>query len=256
MGCREGRMPEAASKGAIVRRAALVPTLLLVLLVGVDAGAQGLDLRIGGFYPRLRDCGIPSNVPAEYTLFQDVCELYAVDQNAFDGVYGGIEYNHVVMKNVELAVSIDGSSETFDTFYRDYERPGGGNIFQTLRLQTLPIGLSVRFIPTSKRTRIAPYVGGGIDAVVYEYEEFGDFIDFFDPDFPNSAEIIPDHFVDDGAAFGLHVLAGIRVPVSDDISIIGEARYLWAKTDMDDDFRANEIDLGGLSATAGISIRF
>ena len=130
-----------------MRRAALYPTLLLVLLAGVDAGAQGLDLRIGGFYPRLRDCGIPSNVPAEYTMFQDVCELYAVDKGAFDGVYGGIEYNHVVMKNVELAVSIDGSSETVDTFYRDYERPGGGNIFQTLRLQTLPIGLSVRFVP-------------------------------------------------------------------------------------------------------------
>ena len=61
-----------------VRRAALFPILLLMLLAAVDAGAQGLDLRIGGFLPRTRDCGIPSNQPAEYTLFQDVCELYAV----------------------------------------------------------------------------------------------------------------------------------------------------------------------------------
>ena len=64
---------EAASEGAIVRRAALVPTLLWIVLAGVDVGAQGLDLRIGGFMPRMRDCGIPSSVPAEYTLFQDVC---------------------------------------------------------------------------------------------------------------------------------------------------------------------------------------
>ena len=243
-----------------MRRAALVPSLLVVLLAGVDAGAQGLDLRIGGFYPRLRDCGIPSNVPAEYTLFQDVCELYAVDQNAFDGVYGGIEYNHVVMKNVELAVHIDGSSETVDTFYRDYERPDNrGNIFQTLRLQTLPIGASVRFIPTSKRVRVAPYVGGGIDAVIYEYEEFGDFIDFFDPDLP----IYADHFVDDGVAFGLHAFGGIRIYLNRDFAIVGEGRYQWADTEMGDDFApnvesgfVNRIDLSGWTWTVGLHVRF
>ena len=145
-----------------VRRAALFPILLLILLSAVDVGAQGLDLRIGGFLPRTRDCGIPSNQPAEYTLFQDVCELYAVGEGAFDGVYGGVEYNHVVTKNVEAAIHLDGYSETVDTFYRDYERPGnGGNIYQTLRLRTAPLGVSLRFVPTSKRAKIAPFVGGG-----------------------------------------------------------------------------------------------
>lgn len=242
-----------------MRRAALFPILLLILLATVDAGAQGLDLRIGGFMPRTRDCGIPSSQPAEYTLFQDVCELYAVGEGAFDGVYGGVEYNHVVMKNVEAAIHLDGYSESVDTFYRDYERPGnGGNIYQTLRLRTAPLGVSLRIVPTSKRARIAPFVGGGIDAVFYEYEEYGDFIDFADPELP----IYADAFVADGTAFGFHALGGLRVYVNRDIAIVGEGRYQWATEEMGDDFSPNEpglvntIDLSGWTATLGVHIRF
>ena len=48
----------------------------------------------------------------------------------------------------------------------------------------------------------------------------------------------------------------MRVFVSDDIAVVGEARYLWAEDDMDDDFRGNRIDLGGIAATVGVHIRF
>jgi hypothetical protein len=230
----------------------------MILLLAVDAGAQGLDLHIGGFVPRMRDCGIPSSRPAEYTLFQDVCELYVVDPQAFDGVYGGIEYNHVIMKNVEASVHLDGYSETVDTFYRDYERPGGGNIYQSLRLRTAPLGVSLRLVPTSKRAKIAPFVGGGVDAVFYQYEEFGDFIDFFDPDLA----IYADHFVDDGVAFGMHAFGGLRVYLNRDFAIVGEGRYQWSGKDMGDDFLPNEpgfvnrIDLSGWTWTVGVHVRF
>jgi hypothetical protein len=235
----------------------------LILPFAADARAQGLDLRIGGFLPRLRDCGIPSSQPAEYTLFQDVCELYVpINEGgfdtAFDGVYGGGEYNHVIMKNVELAVHFDYYQETVDTFYRDYERPDGTNIFQSLRLRSAPLGVSLRFVPTSKRVKIAPFVGGGIDAVFYQYEEFGDFIDFFDPDLP----IYPDHFIDDGVAFGAHAFGGIRFYLNRDFAIVGEGRYLWSGKDMGDDFLPNEsgfvnrIDLSGWTWTVGVHVRF
>jgi outer membrane protein W len=244
-----------------VRRAAANITLILLGLAAAAPAvhAQGLDLRVGAFLPRQRDCGVPSNVSAEYTLFQDVCDLYAVGTGAFDGVYGGIEYNHVIMNNVELAVHFDGHSKTVDTFYRDYERPGsGGDIFQTLRLQTAPLGVSLRFIPTAKRHKFAPFVGGGVDAVFYKYEEWGDFIDFFDPDLP----IYNDAFVGEGTAFGVHALGGFRLYVNRDFAIVGEARYQWAKADMNDDFApnaaglVNTIDLSGWTFTGGVHLRF
>jgi len=242
-----------------VRRATLSLTLLALLGAGASrATAGGVDLRIGGFFPRGRDCGIPSSQRAEYTLFQDVCELYFAQPGDFDGVYGGIEYNHVLMDYVELGVHYDYYSRTTDTSYRDYTRPDESEIRQSLRLRVAPLGLTVRLMPTGKNTRLVPYVGGGIDALFYQYEEYGDFIDFNDPSLP----IIADAFVSESTAFGYHALGGLRVYVNRDFAIVGEGRYQWGKDDMGDDFApaepglVNTIDLSGWTFTVGVHVRF
>jgi opacity protein-like surface antigen len=243
-----------------VRRAILSLTALLALLAASasPAFASGFDARIGGFFPRGRDCGIPSNQRAEYTLFQDVCTLYFAQPSDFDGVYGGVEFNQVLTSYVEVGVSYDYYSRTTDTSYRDYERPGGGDIFQSLRLRVAPLGLTVRLMPTSKKAKVVPYIGGGIDALFYKYEEYGDFIDFFDPDLA----ITPDHFVSESTAFGYHALGGLRFYVNRDFAIVAEGRYQWGKDDMGEDFAPNEpglintIDLSGWTATIGVHVRF
>jgi hypothetical protein len=242
-----------------VRRATL--SLILVALVVAGASpalAGGFDARIGGFLPRARDCGIPSNQRAEYTLFQDDCELYFVKPSDFDGVYGGIEFNQVLNSYVEIGVSYDYYSRTTDTSYRDYTHPDGGEIQQSLRLRVSPLGLTVRLMPTGKKAKVAPYIGGGIDALFYKYEEYGDFIDFYDPDLA----ITGDHFVTDSTAFGYHALGGLRVYLNRDFAIVGEGRYQWGKDDMRDDFAPNDpalvntIDLSGWTFTVGVHVRF
>jgi hypothetical protein len=242
-----------------VRRAILSLTLPVLLIAGASgAEAGGFDARIGGFFPRARDCGIPSEQRAEYTLFQDDCELYFVSQSDFDGIFGGAEYSGVVSPYLEVGVHVDGYGRSVDTSYRDYVRPDGSEIFQTLKLTSVPVGVTLRIIPTGKRARVAPYVGGGVDAVFYTYEEFGDFIDFFDPDLA----VVPDHFRSDGVAFGVHAVGGLRVYLNRDFAITGEGRYLWAGDDMGDDFAPNEpglvnrIDLGGWAFTVGLHVRF
>ncbi len=252
-----------------MRRLMLLSLALPALLMAVPsrASASGLDLRIGGFFPRGRDCGIPSAQSAEYTLFQDVCELYVPvgrslnDTNwisELNGVYGGAEFNVVVAPYVEVGVSLDGSSRSVDTSYRDYTRPDGTEIQQRVHLSTLPLGATVRFLPTSKHTRIVPYVGGGVDAIFYHYEETGDFIDFTDP----ALSIVPDTFKDDGAAFGFHAVGGLRVYLNRDFAIAAEGRYQWAGKDMGHDFSpnaaglVNRIDLSGWTATVGLHVRF
>jgi len=257
-----------------VRRATLSLALVAVLLAGGSpAGASGFDVRIGGFFPRGRDCGIPSSRPAEYTLFQDVCELYVPDgtslsdldwKSEFNGLYGGVEFNHVLTDYVEVGVSFDYYSRTVDTSYRDYTWDDGSEIRQQLRLRAAPLGLSVRLLPTSKRAKIVPFVGGGIDAIFYEYEEVGDFVCF--PPASGSCrfdyDVVPDGFKADSAAFGWHALGGLRVYLSRDFAIVGEGRYQWAGDDMGDDFAPNEpglvnrIDLSGWTFTVGLHTRF
>ncbi len=231
-----------------MRRAILSLTLLSFLAAGASrATAGGLDLRIGGYFPRGNE-----------TLFLDDRSLYLVEKSDFYGLYGGIEYNQALTHNVELGISFDGYSQTVDTSYRDYTRPGGGEIFQTLKFNMLPLGVSIRFVPTSKKAKVAPYIGGGVDAIFYQYEEYGDFIDFADPDL----SIYPDAFVSDGTAFGFHALGGLRVYLNRDIAIVGEGRYQWGTDEMDDDFSPNEpglintIDVSGWTATLGVHIRF
>ena len=238
----------------------LLTGLGLILLVASAGRAEagGLDLRIGGLFPRGRDCGIPSAVPAEYTLFQDVCELYFVGKNDFDGVYGGIEFNQVLTHYLEVGVHYDYYSRTTDTSYRNYTRPDGTEIRQSLRLRVAPLGVTIRLLPTSKRHKLVPYVGGGVDALFYEYEEYGDLIDFSDPTLP----IRSDRIVDDSTAFGVHALGGFRAYLNRDFAIVGEGRYQWGKHDMHGDFSpnapglVNTIDLGGWTFTVGLHVRF
>lgn len=230
-----------------MRRVQAVLILGIVTVAGLPtpAAAGGLDLRIGGFKPN-----------ADSALFRDDSELYTVDKGDWKGIYGGVEYSFGVAENFELGFHIDGYGRTVDTAYRDFTRPSKREITQSLKLQTVPMGLTLRFVPRPGRGEITPYIGAGADLVYWNYEEVGDFIDFDDP----GLRVIGDHFAADGTAPGLHAVAGLRVPVGYDFSIVGEVRYLWVKDDMGGDFGSyrgpDKLDLSGPSATLGVNVRF
>ena len=235
-----------------MRRATAFPTLALaaaaLLAAAAPSHAAGLDLRIGAFLPR-----------ADSNLFTDAEELYGVDRRSdFTGLTGGIEYDAQLADNVELGFSLDGFGRTRDTSYREFVRPDGSEIRQALRLNIVPLGVTLRLVPTSRRATLAPYLGVGADLIYWRWREIGEFIDFRDPDFP----IVEDSFRADGWTGGLHVSGGLRVALNRDLSVVGEARYQWAKTEVGDDFApiepgfVNEIDLSGLSVTVGVHVRF
>ncbi len=228
-----------------MRRATIVLTLLFVSAFPPVARAGSLDLRVGGFFPR-----------ADSNLFRDDAELYQLadgsplEKSDWTGWTGGIQFNQAVGRFVELGFSIDVYDRSLHTAYRDFVTESGRDILQTLQLDIVPVGFQVRLGPT--RRGLSPYIAGGVDLFFYKYEEFGDFVDFDDPSTP----IIADSFVSEGVAPGFHVAGGVRVPIGDDFALVGEGRYQWAKDDMGDDFRGNEIDLGGASATIGFNLRF
>lgn len=226
-----------------MRRLMAVCTLgLCASLLPVESRAAGLDVRFGGFFPR-----------ANSSLFHDDSALYTVSKSDWDGFTAGVEGNFILTRNVELGLSVDGYGRHVDTEYRGYEHENGAPIQQTLKLDTAPIGFTLRFVPTSRRAKIAPYVGVGGDLVIWRYREIGDFVDFFDPSLP----VVSDSFESSGAAFGLHAAGGLRVSLNEDISIVGEGKYQWAKEkDMGEDFRGLELDLSGWTATIGVHVRF
>jgi len=239
-----------------VRRTIMSLTLPALLVAGAGrASAGGLDLRVGAFFPKGGE-----------TLFQDLNDLYTpngseargVTGRDFNDAFGGVEYNTVLTRNVEFGVHLDGYGHSLDTSYRHYTLPSGDEIRQQLKLDMVPLGVTLRLVPTSRRARVAPYVGGGVDMVFYDYQEQGNFIDFYDPTHP----ILSDRFKDNGVAFGVHGVAGVRVYLNHDFALVAEGRYQWAKKDMGHDFAPNapglinRIDLSGPEVVVGVHVRF
>jgi opacity protein-like surface antigen len=217
-----------------------VLVLGLLMAVPQSARASGLELRLGAFQPS-----------ADSILFDDDDVLYGTQDSDWLGFHGGLEFSFDAGPNVELGVHVDGHGRTLNTSYLDFVHENGREIRQDLKLAIVPVGASIRLLPAGRRARISPYVAAGVDLVAYRYEEIGEFIDE-----ANDFEIVDDHFIDDGAAFGFHAAAGLRVRVNYDFSITGEVKYLKAEADMGDDFGGNKIDLGGVGATIGFNIRF
>src|SRR5262245_39233349 len=158
-----------------MRRIVLVAALGALGLAAVpgtvDAG--GFELRAGAFFPR-----------ADSNLFDDTEELFGTEKSDWVGFQWGGEYSFGLTRHVELGFHVDGYTRTLDTSYVDFTRPSGQEIFQTLNLDIIPAGATVRYVVNPGRGEITPYVGVGADAVFYEYEEFGDFIDFFNDNLP------------------------------------------------------------------------
>jgi opacity protein-like surface antigen len=234
-------------KRALAATAAAIT--ISILASASSASAGNLQLRVGGFFPRV-----------DSKLFADDTSLYATDASGrpvkksdWTGVAGGAEYSSPLGRNVELGFHIDGYGRALDTFYNDYARPSGGEIRQTLTFSEVPVGFTVRFIGGGKHSAVRPYVGAGADVIFWQYDEEGSFIDFADDSFP----IIDDHFRAKGAALGGHVAAGLRVALSHDVGLTAEGRYLVGpKKEMGDDFSRNQIDLSGASATVGFYVNF
>jgi opacity protein-like surface antigen len=222
-------------------RTVAVLALGALAIVPLPSAASELDLRIGGFFPR-----------AESNLFRDDSELYTVENDDWRGLTGGVEFRFRVAPSFYVGLNLDGYGRTVHTHYREFTRESGREVTQSLKFNVVPLGASVRWLPRDGRRDTSPYLGAGVDLFFYKYEEFGDFIDFESEDL----DILADSFVSEGTAPGFHVLAGLRVPVTDDFSLVGEGRYQWARTDMGDDFRGNRLDLSGLSVTFGASVRF
>lgn len=217
-------------------------------LVPLQAAAGSVEVRLGAFLPR-----------ADSSLFADTADLFGTQKSDWRGFSGGLEFAGELAPNVELGVHVDGYSRSLDTSYREFTRPSGREIQQTLELTMVPVGLTLRLVPGQRHAFVRPYVGGGVDLIFWKYEEFGDFIDF---DSAN-LDIVADAFQSDGVKVGFHAVGGLRLRLSDDFSLTGEARYQFGgRPVMGDDFEArgpgleNKLDLNGASFTAGINLRF
>lgn len=200
----------------------------------------------------------------ESGFWDDTADVFTLAPSDFDDVLVGVSFVRSVSHQVEVGFNADFFGETVRSSYRDFVDSAGFSILHDTELSIVPVTVDVRFVPGG-RFRERPggrrvpkplfYVGVGAGFSFWEYEEFGDFLDFtFDP-----PEIFYDRFQDDGAALEIHALAGVEIPISRRTNLLIEGRVSSSDDDLGGDFSGlaeREIDLSGSAIYGGVSFAF
>jgi len=228
----------------------LISATLLALVVlgifgsGVASAQQQVSFSVGGFSPRSEDARTNSDV-----LVNNL-DFLAFRISDFGGPVFGAEYVGALGDNFDAGLGVGFYQRTVPTVYTDFTNSNGSEIEQDLKLRVVPFTATVRWLPMGHHNGVEPYIGAGVGVFNYRYSESGQFL-------ATDRSIFRGTFVGSGTATGPVILGGIRVPVGS-WAVGGELRYQSAegKLPADQDFAGSKIDLGGITYTFTINIRF
>jgi outer membrane protein W len=228
----------------------LITASLLALVVlgifgsGVASAQQQVSFSVGGFSPRSEDARTNSDV-----LVNNL-DFLAFRISDFGGPVFGAEYVGALGDNFDAGLGVGFYQRTVPTVYTDFTNSNGSEIEQDLKLRVVPFTATVRWLPMGHHNGVEPYIGAGVGVFNYRYSESGQFL-------ATDRSIFRGTFVGSGTATGPVILGGIRVPVGS-WAVGGELRYQSAegKLPADQDFAGSKIDLGGITYTFTINIRF
>ncbi len=230
-------------------RRLITASLMAVAVVGLvgsqpASAQQQLVFSVGGFSPSSEDGRATEDV-----LRNDLKYL-AFKISDFSGPLFGAEYLTGLGDNFDAGLGVGFYQRTVPTVYNDFVNTNGTEIEQDLKLRVIPFTATVRWLPLGHHNGVEPYIGAGVGVFNYRYSESGQFL-------ATDRSIFRGTFVGSGTATGPVILGGIRVPVGS-WGVGGELRWQKAEGTLpkDQDFSGRKIDLGGLSYTFTINVRF
>ena len=210
---------------------------------------QSLNFHLGGFVPRGEDARDINDV-----LVNNLCCLddpLAFRIKDFAGGSVGLEYVVGVGDFLDAGLGVGYYKRNVPSVYLDLVNDNGTEIEQNLRLRVAPFAATIRFLPLGHSHGVEPYIGAGIGVFNWRYSESGDWVD------PSDDSIFRQSFVGSGTATGPIVLGGVRIPAGP-MAFGGEVKWQDAKGDLpaDQGFSGSKIDLGGLTYSVVLSVRF
>jgi outer membrane protein W len=225
--------------------AALMTVAILGVVGTQEASAQQqISFSVGGFSPRSETARVTGDV-----LVNDQ-DFLAFRVSDFTGPLFGAEYITALGDHFDAGFGVGFYQRTVPTVYNDFVNANGSEIQQDLQLRVVPFTASVRWLPMGHHNGIEPYIGAGVGVFNYRYTESGQFL-------ATDKSIFVGNFVGSGTATGPVILGGIRIPVGS-WGVGGELRYQAASGNLpaDQDFAGSKIDLGGLTYSFTINVRF
>ena len=244
--------------------------LALTLLVGTapNAGAQtsgdGFLFEAPRWTMTLR--GGFDRALAGSDIFQFMTDTLTLSKGDFGGFTLGGDLAYSVTPRVDLGFGVGYVRARKVSEFREYVGSDDLPINQTTSFSRLPLTATLKayLFPRGRSigsfawipTRFSPYVGVGGGALYYEFMQEGEFVDTDDSG-GDTFEIFYDRFWSGGWTPTAHALAGAEFALTPRLGFSTEGRYGWARSDLSADFvDFDRIDLSGLSATMGLTIRF
>jgi opacity protein-like surface antigen len=201
-----------------------------------------------------------SRASAHSDVFDDVTRDLTLDRGDFSSLTLGGDFTAHAGERVDFVLSVGYSRSKHESEFRDFVDNNDLPIEQTTTFERIPITGSVRLNlgPTGRSigqlawipNRVVPYVGAGLGAMRYRFKQDGDFVNF------TTSAVFPAQLVAEDWAFVGQGMAGVDYNLTPRFGVSLDARYLYGKGDLGPSFKGYEkIDLSGLSATVGLSVR-
>lgn len=245
---------------------ALLGAVIIAAMGGVTAtaGAQGSgngflfqapsgSVTLSGGYARASASG---------DLFSFATDQLTLNRSDFSGPLVGLDVALRIAPRFDVVIGAAYSATSTPSSYRKYVDQNNAEIRQTTNFSRLPIMLSVKaYLTPPGRTvgrfawvpsRFATYVGAGGGAMLYRFDQKGDFVDYQD-----SNSVFTGEFTSSRWAPAAQGFVGADFSLSPHIALTGEAKYIWARGSLDQSFSGfDRIDLSGFTTTLGLTLRF
>ncbi len=245
-----------------LRTAILASTVAATFAVAVPARAQSGDGFLfnapSGSWSLRGGYAMPTANSDLFKFTTDRLTINRADFAAFD-VGGDLAFTLKPRLDLVFDISYSGMSKLseFRNFVDNNQQP----IQQTTSLERTPITVNLRYYLTERGrqighyawvpNRVVPYVGAGVGAMYYDFEQKGDFID------DSTLAVFNDRFGSRGWAAVGQVLGGAEWVLGPNWALKTEARYVIGSATPSSDFQGfHRIDLSGFATSAGFFLRF
>lgn len=197
---------------------------------------------------------------ADSDIFDFTRKELTVEKEDFNAVALGADLGIRLSDRVDLALGLGYENSEIDSESREFIGTDDLPILQTTDFRRVPFTVGLKAYLTERGRRIsdlawipgkfAPFVGGGVGFMWYEFEQEGEFVDY------ETLDIFYDYFSSSDGSLLAYATAGFDYSLGLRWILTAEARYSWASADMGQGFVGfDKIDLNGLRAAFGFSVR-
>jgi hypothetical protein len=248
---------------------ALASLTVIALAVSAPVGAQDTPPRpsTGNGFLFHEPTGILSfrggysRANAGSDLFTTQQKQLTIGPRGFDALSLGVDLGFNTSRRLDVGVSLEGTTRTHGSEYRNFLDNNNQPIRQTTSLSTIGLTGNLTYSLRDRGRSISsfawipshyvPYIGVGAGVIHYDFTQKGDFIDF-QTNAVNSDKLNASNWGAIAQAF-----SGLSYALSPRYSLLTEARYTLSSAALNKDYnQLGRIDLSGLSFNVGTSIRF